>query len=150
MSSNQKGFELKYFSDNHPKDKIISENTSVEDITKTIKAIDWNTFSHLILSKNENEWIYVGGDLENAGLACTYEERGEEFVIDEAPESIEQLEEILISYLNGDGKFKTENKFVGEKEEKRLKVATKKKYEEWKRNFVVQERKERLNRKRIL
>jgi hypothetical protein len=90
------------------------ENISAEDITKIMDSIDWNLFHQVILSRNKYDWIEVGGNLKEAGLSCIYEEKNEQFVIDIAPSTIDQLTDILLSYYSGDGEFKIENTFIGE------------------------------------
>jgi len=56
----------------------------------------------------------VGGNLKDDGLSATYGKNTEQFVIDKAPTSINQLTEILLSYFNNDGKFNKKYKFTGE------------------------------------
>lgn len=46
-----------------------------------------------------------------------YEKNNEQFVINKAPSSINQLTEILLSYFNNDGKFNKIYKFNGENQQ---------------------------------
>lgn len=95
-------------------EKVHLKNISAQDITRTIDSIDWNKFHQVTLSKNEYDWIEVGGSLKENGLSCIYEGKNEQFVIDKAPSTIDQLKDILLSYYSGDGEFKIENTFIGE------------------------------------
>jgi hypothetical protein len=64
-----------------------------------------------VLSVNNNNWIEVGGNLNEDGLSSMYEENGKQYVISEPSSSVKDMTEILISYFNRDGKFKIENRF---------------------------------------
>lgn len=103
--------ELMVLSNYGAEEKIISDSTSLAQIKQTMKEIDWNTFNQVILSTDNSNWIEVGGNLNEDGLSSMYEENGKQFIINEPPSSVEHMTEILISYFNGDGKFKKENKF---------------------------------------
>ena len=92
-------------------EKIISDSTSIEQIRGTMKELNWNDFHQLILSTVNGNWIEVSGNLNEDGLSSMYEENGKQYVINKPPSSVEHMSEILISYFNGDGKFREENKF---------------------------------------
>lgn len=103
--------ELTVLSNYGAEEKIISDNTTIEQIRETMKELDWNDFHQVVLSIDNSNWIEVGGNLNEDGLSSMYEENGKQFVINKPPSSVEHMTEILISYFNGDGKFKKENKF---------------------------------------
>ena len=106
--------ELLVLSDYGSRENLKKKNPSESDIRETMNSIDWNSFHQVCLSKNDNDWIEVGGSLKEDGLSVMYEKNNEQFVIDKAPTSINQLTEILVSYFNNDGEFKIKHKFTGE------------------------------------
>ena len=106
--------ELLVLSDYGSRENLKKKNPSESDILETMNSIDWNLFHQVCLSKNDYDWIEVGGNLKEDGLSAMYEKNNEQFVIDKAPSSINQLTEILLSYFNNDGKFNKKYKFIGE------------------------------------
>ena len=103
--------ELTVLSNYGAEERIISDNTTIEQIRETMKELDWNDFHQVVLSIDNSNWIEVGGNLNEDGLSSMYEENGKQFVINKPPSSVEHMTEILISYFNEDVKFKKENKF---------------------------------------
>jgi len=108
---NQTKMELMLLSNYGAEEKKISDSTTIEQIKSTMNELDWNNFHQVILSSDNTNWIEVGGNLNEDGLSSMYEEDGKQFIINEPPSSVEHMTEILISYFNGDGKYKKENKF---------------------------------------
>ena len=108
---NQTKMELMLLSNYGAEEKIISDSTTIEQIKNTMNELDWNNFHQVILSTDNSNWIEVGGNLNEDGLSSMYEENGKQFIINEPPSSVEHMTKILISYFNGDGKYKKENKF---------------------------------------
>ena len=103
--------ELMVLSNYGAEEKIISDSTTVEEIRKTMNDLNWIDFHQVVLSTNNNNWIEVGGNLNEDGLSSMYEENGKQYIISKPPSSVKHMTEILISYFNGDGKFKIENRF---------------------------------------
>lgn len=93
--------------------KIISKDTTVEQIIQVMNSIDWNNFHQVILSEKNGDWIEVGGNLSEDGLSSSYfkEENDYEFIIVDPPRDIEHMTQILVSYFNKDDKFKNDNYF---------------------------------------
>lgn len=110
-AKNQTQMELIVLSNYGAEEKIISDSTSIDQITKTMKNLNWNKFHQVILSTDNNNWIEVGGSLYEDGLSSMYEENGKQFIINKPPSSIDHMIEILISYFNEDGEFKKENRY---------------------------------------
>ena len=108
---NQIKKELMLLSNYGAEEKIISDSTTIKQIKNTMNELDWNNFHQVILSTDNSNWIEVGGNLNEDGLSSMYEENGKQFIINEPPSSVEHMTKILISYFNGDGKYKKENKF---------------------------------------
>lgn len=106
--------ELLVLSDYGSKEELKLENPSESDIIETMSSIDWNSFHQVCLSKNDSDWLEVGGNLKEDGLSVIYEINNEQFVIDHTPTSIHQLTEILLSFYKADGLFKTKYQFTGE------------------------------------
>ncbi len=103
--------ELMVLSNYGAEEKIVSDSTSIAQIKETMKGIDWNNFTQVILSTDNSNWIEVGGNLDEDGLSSMYELNGKLFVINKPPSSSDHMTEILLSYFNGDGKFKKENNY---------------------------------------
>ncbi|GAA4807118.1 hypothetical protein [Litoribaculum gwangyangense] len=106
--------ELLVLSDYGSKENLKKKNPSESDIIETMNSINWNLFHQVCLSKNDCDWIEVGGSLQEDGLSVIYEKNNEQFVIDKVPTSINQLTEILLSYFRNDNKFIKKYKFNGE------------------------------------
>lgn len=107
----QRKMELMVLSNYGAQEKLVSDNPTVEEIIKTMNEINWNNFHQVVLSTDNNNWIEVSGKLNDDGLSSMYEENGQQFVINEPPSSVEHMTEILVSYFDGDGKFKIVNRF---------------------------------------
>lgn len=103
--------ELLVISNYGSDEKLISDSTNIGQIKETMNGINWNEFHQVILSINNNNWIEVGGNLSEDGLSSVFEENGKQFIINKPPSSIDHMTKILLSYFNGDGKFKLENKY---------------------------------------
>ncbi|WP_452599165.1 hypothetical protein [Pontimicrobium sp. MEBiC01747] len=108
---NQTKMELMLLSNYGAEEKIISDSTTIKQIENTMNKLDWNNFHQVILSTDNSNWIEVGGNLNEDGLSSMYEENGKQFIINKPPLSVEHMTKILISYFNGDGKYKKENMF---------------------------------------
>lgn len=118
------------------------ENPTESDIIQTMNSIDWNLFHQVILSKNDYDWVEVGGNVTEDGLSAMYEKNNEQFVIDDAPSSKEQMIEILISYFKNDEIFYKKFKFTGESNHSDLNKDSEKILEE----LIDKERKESLDK----
>lgn len=103
--------ELLVISNYGSDEKLISDSTNIGQIKETMNGIDWNEFHQVILSIDNNNWIEVGGNLNEDGLSSVFEENGKQFIINKPPSSVDHMTKILLSYFNGDGKFKLENKY---------------------------------------
>jgi hypothetical protein len=87
-------------------EELITDSPSENQISHLINSIDWGKFKTIRLRKDDNNWIEVSGSLVEDGLAIIYEEDGISFVTKDAPETLTQLEQALLSYFRGDGKYK--------------------------------------------
>jgi hypothetical protein len=141
----QEGIDILILSDYGSKEIMNQKSISIQIINESMSRIDWTKFHQVVLSKNENDWIEVGGNLTTDGLSCIYEENNEQFVIDTAPTTVEQMVDILVSYYNGDGKFKIKYKFTGEKESKAKEEEEKRNYKKWKQEFYQNRKKENID-----
>ncbi|MFH0867308.1 MAG: hypothetical protein V1904_14025 [Bacteroidota bacterium] len=94
--------------------KEISQYATVREITDTMNSINWKDFHQVVLTKDKNNWIEVGGNITDDGLSVVYAEDKTQYIIVDPPTTVEQMTAILLSYHAGDGRFKTENKFERE------------------------------------
>lgn len=88
------------------KEKLISSSATEQEIRELLNSLDWQEFHWVQLEKDPDNWLAVSGNLAPDGLAIIYEEDATEFISNEAPETISQLEETLILYFKGDQRFK--------------------------------------------
>lgn len=147
----QEGINIRIFSNYGSKEIMNQKNISIQLIKESMNRLDWNNYHQVILSKNENDWIEVGGNLTIDGLSCMYEENNEQFVIDIAPTTVEQMIDILLSYYNGDEKFKVKYKFTGEKESTVKEGGEKRNFIIWKQEFQQNQKKENIDKiKRVI
>ena len=91
--------------------QIIADMATKEIIHQIINSLDWNDFYLLNLEKNDNDYISVGGNLKDDGLSVFYQENNDQYVIKDAPGTITEMENILISYLNQDDNWKNNNEW---------------------------------------
>lgn len=87
-------------------EKVISIHTSEREISDFLTSLDWEEFNSVKLELDSRNWIDVSGNLSGDGLAIVYEENGNQFVSNDAPNSVQQLKATLILYLNADKSFK--------------------------------------------
>lgn len=106
-NSNNKPLELMVLSDYGKEENIISKSTTKDQIDSIMTTLDWNEFHQVILSIDNENWIEVGGNIQEDGLAVLYEENGVRNIIKTPPNSVDEMTEILISYLVNDNKFKS-------------------------------------------
>jgi hypothetical protein len=92
-------------------EKIISDQTSAEQIEATMKEIDWKLFHQVVLTKVSSDYLEVGGNTADDGLSVMYQENNHQYFIVDPPEKVEQMLSILISYLAGDDQYKNQFKF---------------------------------------
>ena len=107
--------ELLVLSDYGSKENLKKENPSESDILNIMNSIDWNQFHQVCLIKNDYHWIEVGGNLKEDGLSAIYGKNNDQFVIDKAPTSINQLTDILLCFLNNKDQLIRKHKFTGKK-----------------------------------
>lgn len=107
--------ELLVLSDYGSKENLKKENPSESDIFNIMNTIDWNQFHQVCLFKNDYDWIEVGGNLKEDGLSAIYGKNNDQFVIDNAPTSVNQLIDILLCYLNNKDQLIRKHKFTGKK-----------------------------------
>lgn len=99
--------ELMVISDYGSKEEIISNCATPKIIRKTMDSLDWKGFHQVVLSIDEHNFIEVGGSLDPSdGLSVLYEENGEQSVIKKPPETVQEMTDILLSYLAGDRDWK--------------------------------------------
>jgi len=86
--------------------ELISEEPTEQDISYLLSSLDWQDFNSVQLHHDSNNFLDVSGNINPDGLSILFEEHGTQYVSDEAPESISQLEETLKLYFRGDMRFK--------------------------------------------
>lgn len=79
-------------------EEVISRDAAWEEVETCFDAIDWFAFHILILRKDDENTVEVGGSLIADGLSATITIAGEVFVIDSPPENLRMAKEILRSF----------------------------------------------------
>ncbi len=87
----------------------ITQNPSRDDVEKIVKSLHWDDISWAILKIDKKNRIECSGSI-NDGFAIIYQENDSDYIGNNAPESIDEIIEILIQYLNYDNSWK--NKFT--------------------------------------
>jgi len=95
--------EIRVTSDYGSNEILRQADTTIEIIEKTMNSLNWNEFQVVNLSRNDEDWISLSGNLSDEGLACVYEENNDIYIIVTPPNTIKEMKEILISYYEGDG-----------------------------------------------
>ena len=92
-------------------EKIISDQINSEQIVETMNGIDWKLFHQVVLTKGNGDYLEVGGNTSDDGLSVMYQENNHQYFIVDPPETVEQMLEILLSYLAVDYQYKNQYKF---------------------------------------
>lgn len=86
---------------------IISETPHTINIDSAVKAQPWKDITFIVLKADEQNLIELSGSLNPAdGLSARFFEDGNEYISKRAPKSLDEGVELLISYLQNDGKWK--------------------------------------------
>jgi hypothetical protein len=150
MSQDRKHNYLLVLSGYQSEKEASYDNISVDRIHEIMNEIDWNIFHQVLIFRNDSEWIQAGGNLKEDGLSCMYEEFGEQFVIEQAPVSIDQLTEILVSYYLKDEHFKMRFEFSSLSDDLNKKKEDERKLNEWRQEFRVRQKIENASKIRKL
>ncbi len=110
LTENKK-MKLTVLSNYGENEKTVSDSATIEQVKRIMQTLDWKDFHQVVLEQESSDWIEVGGNLVEDGLSAMYEESGNQFVINQPPSSVEHMTEILLSYLQGDNKYREDNKF---------------------------------------
>ncbi|MCV9386596.1 hypothetical protein [Reichenbachiella ulvae] len=70
-------------------------------IGSIVNSIDWSKFTFLTLKRDEGNWIEISGNLAEDGLAILIEKEGVQEISEFPPESVSEVEEVLVDYYNG-------------------------------------------------
>ncbi len=109
--TNSTQMQLTIFHGYGDSEETVSESATIELVNQVMERLDWNKFTNVQLTIDDNNWLSVGGSLGSDGLSVIYSENGEQFVTVDPPETEEQMTKVLRSYLNDDGQFKKDWKF---------------------------------------
>lgn len=95
----------------HPAEhKFIDKNPTEKAIRATIKDLDWSgEFHQVFLVTSPGVCFAVGGSLDpDHGLSSSYtdERKGIELLIKEPPATVAKMEELMVSFYYGDGRWK--------------------------------------------
>lgn len=136
--------ELLVLTDYGATEVLKQKGVSIEIVKEIMMGLDWDKFHQVVLSRSKQDWIEVGGNLGEDGLAAVYQEKVEIFVTDEAPASVEQMIDIVVSYIKDDGVFKAKYKFSGESDTSEKDEEPKQDFNKWNDEFKIKRKKTRL------
>jgi len=92
--------------------EVIATTTTLELLHKTIGKLNWKQF-HIITLQGENGNLIEGsGNTVDDGLSVTYKINGEEFITENAPNNISEIQTMLTSFLMDDLSFTKQFKFT--------------------------------------
>lgn len=131
---------------NYGSDLILKNpDTTLELVRETMNNLNWKDFQIVNLSKSENDWISLSGNISDEGLACVFEENNIEFIIDSPLNTVEEMIEILISYYYGDGAFKKKYKISKFRQDTiKQEDVNPIEYKKWKEEFFNRRKKEKI------
>lgn len=90
--------------------RFIDKNPTEKTIRATIRDLDWfGGFHQVLLVTSPGVYFAVSGSLDpDHGLSSSYDDakKGVHLVINEPPESVANMEELMVSFYHGDGRWK--------------------------------------------
>ena len=96
-------------------DRLVDKNPTVDIIRATIGSLDWaEGFHHVVLVTSPGVSLEVGGSLDpDIGLSSSYADENNSVVriIRDAPVSVEHMEDLLVSFHLGDGRWEKLNEY---------------------------------------
>ena len=106
---------LHVFSEYGGQGKSVNKNPTEEIIRSTIRRLDWvDGFHHVWLVTPPGESLEVSGSLDpDYGLSSAYRDWSNNVVrvIKEPPISVDQMEDLLVSFHLGDGRWEKLNEY---------------------------------------
>ena len=98
---------LHVLSDYGAEHRLVDRNPSERTIRTTIRSLDWHGgFHQVLLVTYSGDCFEVGGSLDpDDGLSSSYgqSKKGILKVISEAPTTVGQMEDLMVSFYRGDG-----------------------------------------------
>jgi hypothetical protein len=96
---------------NYPSEhRLIDKNPTEKTIRATIRGLDWfGGFHQVLLVTSPGVCFAVSGSLDpDHGLSSSYDDakKGVHLVINEPPESVANMEELMVSFYYGDGRWR--------------------------------------------
>lgn len=95
--------------------RLVKKNPSEDVIRATIRRLDWvEGFHHVWLVTSPGVSLEVSGSLDpNYGLSSAYRDLNNSTmrVIKDPPSSVEQMEDLLVSFHVGDGRWENLNEY---------------------------------------
>ncbi len=92
---------------------VVAEDATLDGLIVLIDSLDWQKFHQVVLEKDSENWIEVGGSLKTHGLAAVICHDNEHFVIATEPASIGEMKRILTLYFQGDKRITQDFYFPG-------------------------------------
>lgn len=106
---------LHVFSADEAQDRLVDKNPTVDIIRATIRSLDWvEGFHHVVLVTSPGVSLEVGGSLDpDTGLSSSYVDENNSIVriIRDAPLSVKHMEDLLVSFHSGDGRWEKYNEY---------------------------------------
>ncbi|MCH8555711.1 MAG: hypothetical protein LAT76_11170 [Schleiferiaceae bacterium] len=84
---------------------------SEQQLLKTLRAIDWQVFHIVTLSRSETDWVQIGGSIDTDGLAAVYQVSDEMIIKDTVPRNDIEIEDYFLSFYAGNQSFKKERPY---------------------------------------
>ncbi|MCF1751795.1 DUF3592 domain-containing protein [Mariniradius sediminis] len=102
-------------------EELISNYAAWEEVEACFDTIDWHSFHILILRKDNQNSVDVGGSLVDDGLSASMMVAGTVHVIENPPENLRMAKQILKAYFD-DSKLAFERYFITKGDDPKYKV----------------------------
>ena len=88
-------------------ERVVAVNPDDADIETAVQNLSWYDITFVVLARDEANWCEFSGSHADGFSAC-YAEQDQEYVISEAPSSLDDGIRLLTLYLNGDQRWRVE------------------------------------------
>ena len=93
-------------------EEFITNKTDAKTIREFVHSLDWHIFGFVIVYQSEFQWIEVSGSLlPEDGFSSSYHDGEAHKVINQAPGTVEEMADILITYANDKMSFQERYEF---------------------------------------
>ena len=90
------------------RETVLAERPDAEAVRSAVIDHSWEEISFITVKRSEGDWMEVSGSIRpEDGFSARYSLSGEEHISVDPPESVEDLADLLVSFLENDGRWKS-------------------------------------------